>query len=451
MFHVEQFSPLFLLLGVAVAPLPCSAELFSADARAQHSVLLGADLHEEQTRLSNLGYELFLLGAEEEARAAFQEAARYESSSALNDVGLILTAGTKEERSKAIQKLHADIDEETLTPQETFFLKTILLFVKGDTRGAAEEFLSHAVHYRRDRVSMSWGILLLHYAAKDDATQQRCIDLASEFRQRYPEDSIAGYLRALCEEFYSSSEISEEALLCAQEAANKLPHARRLYGHLLFRKGRMSDALEVFHVEHLTAEKNSYAQLSAQLYEATALWSLGRSKDALQCRRELNSALPFIAEPKTKAELLWRWEANTLPLRVLIATHDRIDYSDITAAKKVATGNNKSEQGSVAHFTYCRCLVHLALSRYHLQKGKKGDASRFLVDAERDFGTLRSATTFRSSFEQSLFSRACLACEQGILLVKEELYDTTADTWRADLKEIDIPSSLLLPPVLPRR
>lgn len=446
MFHMEQL--LVLFLGVAVAPLPCSAELFSADTHAEHPLSMGGEVSEEKSRLTNLGFEYFLCGAEEEARTAFHAAAADEVPSPLTDLGLVLCAASRDERHTAMENMKLHLEEASLTPQEAFFFQTMLLFANGDTLGAAEEFLAHAEQYRRDRLSLSWGILLLHYTATEEATQQRCLKLASEFHARFPEDTTAAYLRALCEEFYPTDKISEEALSCAQQAATRFPYAYPLHGHLLFRQGKISEAIHVFHVAQKETEKNSYLNLLLRLYESSALWSAGRTKEALRSRRELNTALKLTGEPQTRAEWLWRWEANSLPLRVLLTRKERFDLSDIQAAKKAMDSSPAVGQGST---TYCNCLVRLATARYHLQRGKRGEASRYLVQAEADLKSLTSQNIFHTPFAKSLFVRACQACEQGILLVRSEVYPSTADVWQENLKLSEKAATLLLPPVLPRR
>lgn len=446
MFHVEQF--LAFLLGVAVAPLPCSAELFSPDAHAEHPLAIGGEVKEETARLTNLGYEYLLCGAEEEAHAAFHQAAANEVTSPLTDLGLVLCAGNRDERHVAMESMTLHLDDASLTPQEAFFFQTMLLFAKGDTQGAAEEFLTHAEQYRRDRLSLSWGILLLHYTATDDATQQRCLERASEFRARFPEDTTAAYLRALCEEFYPQDKISDEALACAQQAATRFPYAQALYGHLLFRRGNLAEAIHVFHVAQKETDKNSYLNLLLRLYESSALWSAGRTKEALRSRRELNATMKLSRGPQTRAEWLWRMEANSLPLRVLLTRKERFDLSDIQAAKKAMAGAPAAGQGGDA---YLNCLVHLAMARFRLQQNMRGEASKYLVKAEEDFKSLTTPESPTNPFAKSLYARASQACEQGILLVRSEVYPTTSETWKDNLRQSEKASTLLLPPVLPRR
>lgn len=447
MFHVEQFFA--FLLGVAVAPLPCSAELFLPDAHAEHSISMGGEVNEETARLTNLGFEYLLCGAEEEAREAFHQAAMYDTASPLSNLGVVLCAITKDERHAALEKLKQNLDEGSLTPQELFFFQTMLLFANGDTRGAAEEFLAHAEQFRRDRLSLSWGILLLHYTATDEATEQRCLNLASEFYTRFPEDCTAAYLRALCEEFYPQNKISDEALTCAAKAATRFPYAEALHGHLLFCKENFEEAIKVFHVAQSSTEKDSYLNLLMRLYESTALWCAGHTKEALRARRELNASMKLSGEAQTRAELLWRWEANSLPLRILLTRQSKFDLADIRAAKKVLKESGREGQGSAVQI-YGDCLVHLSLARYHFRMKKPCEASTFLVLAEQDLQILRSTSNASTPFAKSLFARACRACEQGIWLVRSEVFQSTSETWKEKLNESDKASTLLLPPVLPR-
>lgn len=446
MFHMEQL--FVLLLGAAVAPLPCSAEFFSADTRPQEMIVCGGEVTPEAQRLTNLGLEFFLCGDTEAARAAFTQADATGNTSPLNDVGKILCAESKEARGEALAALNATMENASLTPQEEFFLKALLLFINGDTRGAAEEFLSHAEQYRHDRFSRAWGILLLHYSAKDKATQQRVLNLASEFYTRFPENGTAAYLRALSEEFFPKEQISDEALMAARTAAQEkhLPTLQMLRGHLLFRAGRAQEASDVFRVVREHAETNCYTDLAAGLYEATALWCCGKTDASLQLRRKLNAAVTLKAAPQTDAERLWRWEINFLPLRVMVTRPERITYTEIRAAKKAATG-----QGGDDLLSYRDCLVNLVLARYHAQKGKKGLASQFLNHAESFYQRLQEKKNALTPFELTLYSRACQACELGILTVRAELFQTTSETWRERKAELEKPSSMLLPPVLPER
>lgn len=443
MFHVEHFLAC-LLLGAAVAPLPYSAEFFSPEIQPQHPVVLGGDVSQETQRLTNLGLEYLLLGDTESARAAFRSAAQSDCISPLDDVGLMLTAESAEQRAHYRTQLSEDLDENSLTPQEAFYLKTLLLFAQGDISGAAEEFLLHAEHYRNDRLSRCWGIVLLHYSARDTETQQRCTESASEFVRQFPDDALAAYARALCDEF--SESVSEEGLHYAEQAAKTLPAATALYGHLLFRAGRYQECAQLFHMEQSRAEKNSYASVAAALYEATALWCEGRTGDSLRVRRALNASMQLSAEPKTQAEILWRWEANFLPLRVMVTRPEKIAYTEIRAAKKAATG-----QGSPVLTEYRDCLVNLVLARYHAQKGKKGLASRFLEDAEKNLSRMREYKPTELGLQQSCYKRACEACERGLFYVRAELFKSTSEIWKEKWDESEQVSSLLLPPVLPVR
>lgn len=448
MFHMEQFLVLFLL-GVAVAPLPCSAEFFSAEMQPQEIIVCGGEVTPEAQRLTNLGLEFFLCGDTTSASKAFAQADAAGNTSPLNDIGHILCAASKEARTAALTLLNEKMEDEhlSMTPQEEFFLKALLLFINGDMRGSAEEFLSHAEHYRNDRLSRAWGILLLHYASNDDATQQRVLNLASDFYTRFPKSATSAYVRALSEEFFPKEQISGDALSAAQTAAQILPSAHMLHGHMLFRAGRAQEAADVFHVIRERAEKNSYAYFSAGLYEATALWCLGKADASLQLRRELNAAITLKAAPATDAELLWRWEINSLPLRVMVTRPEKITYTEIRAAKKAATG-----QGGDEHLSYRDCLVNLILARYHAQKGKKGLASKFLNDAEGHYQHLQEKKIVAEiPLDQTLYLRACQACELGILTVRAELFKSTSETWKQRKAELEKPSSMLLPPVLPER
>lgn len=444
MFHVEHFFVL-LLLGVAAAPLPCSAEIFSAETQPQETIVFGGDISTESQRLTNLGLELFLHGETEAARKAFNQAEATGETSPLNDLGHILCAESKESRTRALSRLNEKISQASMTPQEEFFLKSLLLFINGDTRGAAEELLSHAEQYRNDKISRAWGILLLHYQSNDDATQQRALKLASEFFTQFPGNATAAYLRALCEEFLPKEKISDEGLAAARSAAdeNNLPATQMLYGHLLFRAGHAQEAADLFHVVRAGAAKNSYVDFSAGLYEATALWCLGKKDASLRLRRELNASLTLKDAPRTDSERLWRWEVNSLPLRVMVTRPEKITYTEIRAAKKAAG------QGSDELLAYRDCLVNLVLARYHSQKGKRGLASQFLTKAEAFYQSFQEKKTAATSFESTLFMRACQACELGILSVRSELFEATADTWKQRKAELDKPSSLLLPPPLP--
>lgn len=442
MFHMEQL--LVLLLGAAVAPLPCSAEFFSPEMQPLHPVVLGGDVSQETQRLTNLGLEFLLLGDTEKAREAFHSAAQAESISPLTDIGLMLTAESAEERARYRTQLGEDLDESALTPPETFFVNTLLLFARGDVRGAADEFLAHAERYRNDRLSRCWGIVLLHYSSRDTDTQRSCTELSSEFVKQFPDDALVAYTRALCDEF--STSVSEEGLHCAERAAKILPSASTLYGHLLFRAGRYQECAELFHMEQSQAEKNSYAAVAAALYEATALWCADRTDDSLRLRRKLNASMQLTGEPKTKAEILWRWEANFLPLRVMVTRPEKIAYTEIRAAKKAATG-----QGSPVLIAYRDCLVNLVLARYHAQKGKKGLASRFLEDAEKNLSQMRDQKPSELGLQQTCYRRACEACERGLFYVRAELFKSSSEIWKEKWDESEQFSSLLLPPVLPVR
>lgn len=437
MFHVEQFS---LFLCVASALSVVNAEDFSSVTlfpNLQETYLVTASSCTSDTARQHVarGWQNTLLGDNDTARCEFELALQEDSEAAMAHLGLMML-GDMSQRA-ALEKA---LEEASLTPAELFYLETFLKFLNGEPKAAAEDFVAHATQYRADCFSHYWAILLGHYCGLKEQSQQLCEALL----KRYPDDATAHYLRALQEE--ANGEISEEALASARRCTELLPEsamAFQLYGHLLFRHGNHAEAAKVFHETRQKADGALY--FSAALYEATTLWCMGRDQESLDLRRELNADMVLTAAPQNDAERLWRWEVNTLPLRILVLRKELPSAVEIRLAKKAATPEkNWPEDKAVQLYRDALSLLLHARVQKRAQLIEKAEQT---IDA-----FAACAPQFADGLSLTCYNRAAEALQISLNAVKAEFFSaTTKDIWQSNQAEATKPSSRLLPPIIPKR
>lgn len=445
MFHVEHF--FFPFLCAAVWLSPCGAtNLGATSAEVPCPIALGGNSTAEETLLTNQALQLILCNQDEKAATLLRQASASERHSPLTDVALLLCTQNQQERKQTLENLNANFEEESLTPVEAFYVKSFLALLSGDIRTAAREFREHAEQYRRDRIAACWDIYLHHYIAPDNGTRQR----AEALLNQYSDDTTVAYVCALTDEFAGSGCVTPMAL----RAAELLPDdasLQQLRGHLLFLNGDISRAVNVFHMIKSQSEPKSYEWYAAGLYEASCLTRLGRNREALKLRREMNAAAGVAEHPQTRAEILARWEVNFLPLRVLVTRKEPFDLSDIKAAALAATPKSLPQQADAA-LCYRNALVQILMARYHLRLGRRAQAGKELNDAAQTLERLEQLKPeTQERFQLSCHLRACEACHVALNIVRSEVFTTTSQIWKERASGSQHSASLLLPPVIPGR
>ncbi len=435
--------------------------------------------NEQSSRYLQSALNDLLMGWNERARLYFQKITKEDPGCALAWTGQMLTDGATPESRDALERiLSADTPA---TPQETALLSTWLRLVKGDRSGAGEEFAERAATYRRDILSACWAVVSLHdgydeISGKPLPNQQRALDIAQSLYERHPQHPLICYLRGWVES--AAPAPSDAALEAAQTAAKALPlhpATQLLYGHLLFRRGDFNNALT--HIQKAvsaaeTARKNvpcgtmeqgksgSYPlemwplELRARLYESTVLWLLERQRESLKSQAQLLKWAEGIKAECAAAPgaVLLRWEAKTLPLRLLMLSPKVPSDAQVAAVAKAALVVNTAKGEPLVEVRDCLrfCLV----ARQRAAAGKGGEALSCIKAAELSLQRLEAAKAAcegQGGYVLSAWARAHEACRMAVLAAKAAAYRDTTDVWLRSMKEVEKPATMLMPPVLPSR
>ncbi len=496
MFHVEHIFPLlccpvgFLLTGQSWAdssppnnltgtqpsseissvsePTPSPAKEESTEPKDEPLLVLPiASSSEELKQQLTVGWQDLLMGWEESARHHFEQALRHDEHCALAHAGLLLAFPEgKQEHIQSLQNICGEDSNVLLTPAESFYLSAFLQAANRHLEAAAREMNEHADRYRADLFATLWGIQLLHcadigYTQEGEVRplQAKALRRAQALYRKHPSHPLVCYLRAYLEE--AAPNISAEALEAAQKAAELMPRhpmSQLLLGHLLYRSQREEEALTYFQqaASLAKAESNETSALflTASLYEATTLWSIGQDRKSLQLRRRLR-AIPLPTDRKESASpaaTLLRWEARTLPLRILILRKRVPTQGEIEAAFQAATPEHPSDIDFVLEERNC---LRAALSaRKKAGAGDMKEAVPFLHLAEealtRFDATLTQAREVSPHWVTPWY-RAREACLIALCTAKAEVYPSSADIWKENARQAVQPPVLLLPPPVPMR
>lgn len=454
---------LLLALLTTAAAVAAGAEESGYSAASACPLALASD-SEEARRQTSAGMVDLLMGWEESARLHFGQALKADKACHLAYCGLLLTESDFEARQQAIGSFTENLASSTrATPAESFYMAAFLKLLSHGQREAAQEFCARADRFRNDIFSACWGILLLHcldfgYAPDGSAErwQKEALSRAASLFASHPGNALVCFIRAYIEE--SSPAPSAEALDAARKSVELLPEhpaPQLLLGHLLYRSGNAHEALP-----HL-AKAAQYArraaippsdaalEMTALLYESTAFWADRQDKEALRTRRAMN-ALPLDQGRLLAAgAVLQRWEASTLPLRVLVGRESLPTSGEIAAAANaVAAGPSDA----LVHVRDC-----LQATLYARRKAAAGDVQgslRSLRLAEESAKRLEAAREGMCAQSPRLFTpwlRAMEACRIALYAARAETYPSTAALWKRSAQEAVQPISLLLPPVIPQR
>ncbi len=352
-------------------------------------------------------------------------------------------------------------------------LATLLRVLRGEQRGAGEEFASRAEQHRRDWLSGCWAALLLHdgYDAVGQplAGQKRALELARSLYISHSDKSLVCYIRALVEE--TAPQVTNEALDAARKAADMLPGhpaPQLLLAHLLYRRGEGEWAIPPLQLAVQFAEQahrnvphgtfkasliSSPLEVRARLYLATLLARQGRageSKAALETLRPDPTAdvVAFSAEP---AWPLLHWEARTLPLRLLMLRPELPTNVEVTEAVKFSEKFSPLAKDDLVR-SYHDCLRFCVVARQRAAEGKLQQANRCIKAAEDSLAKLQKAMgdPSASPLLVTCRARAVEACTMALLAAKAAAYIDTADIWLKSLEDAERPAGYLMPPVLPR-
>lgn len=438
MFHMEHFS---LFLCAATALSVGNAEVLASEMlppQWEDSLVAAASScsNEESRTLTARGWQALLMGDDDLARTQFEVALARDEQALMARCGLLLLGDASQR-----ELIESSLESAGLNPSEVFYVESFFKFLSGDRESAAKDFRERTKSFRADFFAGYWGIVLSHYCGQESAARELCQSLL----EREPQNPMLLFLRALSEE--QESAVSEEALQAAKHCTELLCTEAmpfQLYGHLLFRSGRVEESVEVFESARQKADGTLF--YAASLYKATALWCLHRDQESLDLRRELNASMVLTKAPQSDAERLWRWEVNTLPLRILVLRKELPTGTEIRLAVKAATPEAKWEEDAVVllYRDALAAVLYARLKKDARQLNKAEECyKRFLAIGAGDVAPM----------SKSCYLRAKAALEIALNAVRAELFsEQTKDIWNSNKEELlQQPTSRLLPPPIPDR
>ncbi len=480
--------------GTILLALSCAHLYAQAENTSPPSVILSMASDNEVVRTeTQLGMRDLLMAWDEMARLHFRTAVSADPTSPMAWCGLMLTEGvTPEARAALEQILEGGV---ALTPQESALLSIFLKLVQGDRSGAGEEFARRAEVYRADVLSQCWAVFLLHDGyervgsrwhamrtqkrAQDMAWklyQQRGLDaIAEKGRVWSLQDELASYMLAWVNE--SAPLPNDHAMWASKELSTMMPEhpsVHLLLGHHFFKLRQFSEAISCFrqasklaeqarkNVPHGTLEQGDGKEypvemcpleLRAKLYLSTVLWLDGQRRESLWLQSELLRYTRNIQTELASAPgaVLLRWEAASLPLRLLMLDKKLPSDAQVAAASKAAVPAVTESNDPLLDVRDCLrfCLV----ARQRAATGKGTQARRCIEAAEASFKRLteaRSRCEGQGAYVLSAWTRAHEACQQAIFAARAAAFPDTSEIWLNSLEDASRPASMLMPPVLPR-
>ncbi len=461
--NIVPHGTLFLLL--TFSPL-----LKAEQGTARHLITLSSENETANTHIQT-GFHDLLMGWDEMARHEFHQAVIADEGSAMAWLGLMLTEGVTQTNYNALS--HIISGEYLPTPQEVSLLENALLLAYGDAGRAGEAFAQRAEQYRNDKLSACWAVRLLHDRYEDIngkayPKQAQALDIVQRLYIRWPDDALISFLRGWVEE--SSLTPSDEALRAAKFAVESMPEhpaAHLLHAHLLYRKGHLRDSISS--LQHaLTAAENARKnvpcgtnddlrnivnwplEIRIKLYLSTLLWLDEQKVESLFLQSELLKAAE--AKSVSPGAVLLHWEARTLPLRLLVLSPTLPTDEQVVAAAKAATPHASKKGDSMLELR--DCLRFCVVARQRAAAGQGAMALRCIKSAEACLKRLEGAKeqcAGQGDYVCSSWYRAVEAGQQALLAAKAAAYPDTADIWLQSLEHAVRPTSLLMPPVLPKK
>ncbi len=467
--HLSSIVPHGTFFLLAACASVCFAEVNATDA-CETPILTLASANDDANSLVNLGMRDMLLGWDEQARIHFTRARQLDESP-LAVLGVMLTSGANDEDRATLQKLLED--DVPMTPQELDMLGTFLRVLRGEQRGAGEEFAARAEQRRRDWLSGCWAALLLHNGYDVDGHalpgQALALEKAQALYHSHSDKPLVCYMRALVEE--TAPQVTNEALDAARKAADMLPShpsPQLLLAHLLYRRGEGEWAIPPLQLAVQFAEQarqnvphgtfklslaSSPLEIRARLYLATLLARQGRAGESRAALEALKPALNSDVKALS-VESGWpllHWAARTLPLRLLMLRAELPSRAEVADAVKFSESFAPLGKEDLVR-SYHDCLRFCVVARQCAAEGKLQQANRCIKAAEDCLAMLRKVMgdTSASPLLVTCRARAVEACTMAILAAKAAAYADTADIWLKSLEDAERPAGYLMPPVLPR-
>lgn len=416
----------------------------------------------EVQRLNALGLQELLLGCKGRAEAYFRRALALDADAMTALAGLLSTQRlSPAEASEQADRLQALMQAGVMTtPPEEHMLGLLLALAQGDAPQALELHAPYAARYRRDAAAWCWYQILLADERPGQQDREAAAARLEEARRLFPQHPLALFC-ALQLAGDHAGEIcrAEDAELLAASFPSH-PLVQLMAAHLLQSLGRGREALRLLQdaVEHLYPNMPEREQetefelcLMMQLSLAAELSAAGRDREALALRRRLN-ALPLPAAGGRTADLLLRWEAHFLPLRVLFRPGARLNLSLIRAAREAAAPATAADNAESRFLVQAANCLEKAL-RIRLDVRHKSVTST--AESLRELETMTNQLSLDELRQRGpaaalpLAERLLNTCQAARYAALMAVYPDQADGWRPELRRLLRTGRYQLPLLLP--
>ncbi len=433
-----------------------------------------------------------LLGDVVAAKRDFEQALKIEPQQPIALCGMILCASNAAEVTRYANYLSQIDDDYVPTPPEGRYLDGLVMLITQQERRAQAHFSQLSSRYQSDLLSRIWAALLSQDGydelGKPRLGQLKAQDILSTplADKNLKAHGLLHYMLAFIEA--DAPKHSDEALEHARKAVELLPYEampQLLLAHHLAR-AMSAEGVESAEVEELRAEALSLLEkaekqfmlshldeekrqldtdavkgffwLRLRLYRIALLLE-SDPKSALDLYREVESLMPLslqtarterheyqsASQPSGHDLLLWEW--GIIPLRQLSLSKRELTQKAIDLLVNRAK-SHPLQRGNPLYMRALNCIQMCLYARLSQQKGQSSLAAEQLKEAQEHYKQLRQDIALdEQNRRHPLVIRALSSCDIFLATAQLAVYQDTAEIWDTRLKELDIRSSLLLPPL----
>lgn len=412
------------------------------------------------------GIHSLLLRREDLAGHAFKKAMELDPDCPWAYWGLYLTycvPGSEGDKlaHEAIGKVRKWAKDTSLPDRDRAYMEGVVALAEEGAEKSGRVYKEIATRWKADLAAVMLASLLLHDRYDDDGRpmggQGEAINLLDEALATHKDNHALNFMRALMEE--GSPSVSPVALNCAEQAvklAPASPDSHHLRGHLLFLSGQYEQAATCFReaanlskpIEENESLADNEVWIKSRLYEDMSLYCQGKNEEAFQKALDLTKLKEDASRPNSPGTNLIRWEAAIMPVRMALASDSESELS--SALKSLPAGSEKSITLNDDPHT----VFYKALYRYlHVRIGfarHEGDARRQTIFYNEALRVFQAGSEKAMSMGAiSYWIRAKQLLEQLDLDLRARAFPESSRSRREMGEELQMRSSLLLPPVMP--
>ncbi len=488
MLYSHRHAALAIMCWAATHPHLMGKDEVGSAPEQRLSIALASDSHLVQQNVE-YGMQALLLGDIVAAKRDFEQALSFDPQQPIALCGAILCASNANELTRYSERL-SQLDEHYVpTPVEARYLDGLFLLISQQEDKAQEHFSQLSSRYQTDLLSRLWAALLLQ-DGYDEHEQPRAGQAKALDMLRVPltdenlkAHGLVHYLLAFIQA--DAPNRNHDAVEHARKAVKLLPYEpmpQLLLAHHLVRLmteegaqledlrtealALLEEAEKQFMASHLDTERRqldtdavkSFFWLRLRLYRVELLLD-SDPKKALELYREVESLMPQTLQsrgseshealssslPSGHDLLLWEW--SLIPLRQLSQGTRELSQQTIDLLINRAK-SHPLQRESALYKQVIDCIQMSLYARLSQQKGQHSLAVEQLQAAQSHYNDLRQNIGLHAQLRtHPLIIRALSSCDVFIAKAQLAVYQDTAEIWESRLKELDLRSSLLLPPL----